>query len=121
MGKKKDNLDALRRDDPKDNNWEIPDTEKKDADIPDPAGEVSQPMAPDAEKAESVKFCQKEFSVFGRHFSDGGKLFINLIGTFVQKCCPEDLWKDNPVWHFSICDDHITVIFKDGRKQRINL
>ncbi len=37
----------------------------------------------------------------------------------LQKVDPE-IRKGNPVWHWALCDDHCTFIFRDGRKVTVS-
>ena len=32
-----------------------------------------------------------------------------------------EIRNNNPVWHWALCDDHCTFVFRDGRKVVINL
>ena len=38
-----------------------------------------------------------------------------MLEKYLQQVDPE-IRTDNPVWHWALCDDHCTFVFKDGRK-----
>ena len=42
-----------------------------------------------------------------------------MLEKYLQQVDPE-IRKDNPVWHWALCDDHCTFVFRDGRKAVIN-
>ena len=45
---------------------------------------------------------------------------LEQLALHLEKVDPE-VRKDNPVWHWALCDDHCTFIFKDGRKATIKI
>lgn len=44
---------------------------------------------------------------------------LEQLAGHLEKVDPE-IRKDNPVWHWALCDDHCTFIFRDGRKVTIS-
>ena len=103
MGKKKDNLNALRRDDPKDNNWEIEENAKSEyaALEPEPALIVPEEL--------------KE--ILSREGYSRSKMIVSAW----EKVSPE-IRTDNPVWKYSVKDGkHFVFVFRSGQKARVEL
>ncbi len=44
---------------------------------------------------------------------------LERLALHLDQVDPE-LRQNNPVWHWALCDDHTTFIFRDGRKVTIN-
>ena len=47
-------------------------------------------------------------------------LAVALLNIAKQKVDPE-ITAGNPIWHWSVSDDHCVFVFKDGRKVRVEL
>ena len=50
--------------------------------------------------------------------SVGAKAVGDMLLENVMKVEPE-IRENNPVWHWALCDDHCTFVFRDGRKVTI--
>ncbi len=44
---------------------------------------------------------------------------LEQLAGHLEKVEPE-IRKGNPVWHWALCDDHCTFIFRDGRKVTVS-
>lgn len=93
MGKKEKKTDALRRDDPKENNWEIP-SETEVSRQEDPGIEFMEPGLKMSIASQVV----------------GDVLIQNLMKVDAE------LRRGNPVWHWCLADDHCTFVFRNGQK-----
>lgn len=98
MGKKKENLEDLKRDDPKDNNWEIP-------------------PAPDPVPVKRPEFDLNSF----RHHGGCTTYLIDFMEAILTEKVDPAFWDGNPVDHWSVADDHVTYVFHDGRKHTVIL
>lgn len=49
-----------------------------------------------------------------------GLTIADALKAFLDQVDPE-LRTDNPVWHWALCDDHCTFVFRDGRKTVISI
>ena len=45
---------------------------------------------------------------------------LDQLAQHLFQVAPE-IRNNNPVWHWALCDDHCTFVFRDGRKVTINL
>lgn len=114
MGKmSKKNLEDLKRDDPKDNNWEIqPEAEKP---VCDPV-QVSEPVEPVPEEAVLKKALPAELAIF-----EGLPESIQQKAVDAWHKVDPALRHNNPVWKWSISDKDVVFIFQTGQKARISL
>ena len=90
MGKmSKKNLDELKRDDVKENNWEIEEegTRSKEQ-VCDPVPEKKELTAED------------------------------ILAAAITQVDPE-IRKDNPVWQYKIKEKEVVIVFRNGQKVRI--
>ena len=94
MGKKKENLEALRRDDPKENNWEIA--------KPEPKPEIKYP---------------EELSEVFAGIKDAA-LKQQLYNAWLK--VDPDIRKGNPLWIYSAKSGSTVLIFRSGQKVRIS-
>jgi len=99
---------------------------KKESRIPEPYQDVKDPDREKTENTEKeVSEPKKEVSDPGIQFAEPGlrmsvaeKMIGDVLLEALMKVDPE-IRKDNPVWHWSIADDHCTFIFRNGQKVRI--
>jgi hypothetical protein len=140
---KKKDLEALRRDDPKENNWEVEekadsvqDALPRDAGGQSPAGTVPEVEGGDSPvKGQSPDVALKQQDFGGIRFealkpiekveayADGESLLglpVALLNIAKTKVDPE-ITAGNPIWHWSISDDHCVFIFRNGQKVRVEL
>ena len=140
MGKKKIDLEALKRDDPKENNWELPEEEQ----VCDPV-QVSQPVAPvpETESQRQKRLVQEaadyassycgpnykpveapdELKEVFREITDGtveAEEMKRSIYLAWEKVDPE-IRNDNPVWQYKVKEKEVVIVFRSGQKVRIEL
>ena len=136
MGKmSKKNLEDLKRDDPSENNWEIPEEEQGtriEEQVCDPV-QISQPVDPVPE--EPVREITPDYNFGGvplevlesvaklEDYAGGSSLLAltQAIITIVQEKVDPTITNNNPVWHWCLADDHCTFVFRNGQKVRVEL
>ena len=92
---------------------------KKVSRIPEPYQDVKDPDREGTEKPETeVSGPGAEFTEPGLKFSPASKVIGDVLLENLMKVDPA-IRKDNPVWHWSIADDHCTFVFRNGQKVRI--
>jgi len=92
---------------------------KKESRIPEPYQDVKDPDREKTEKPETeVSDPSAEFTEPGLKISPASKPIGDVLLENLKKVDPE-IRKDNPVWHWSIADDHCTFVFRNGQKVRI--
>ena len=108
---KQKDLESLKREDVKENNWEMPDN----AEIPEKAA-VKDDFG-------GVRFDAMKAIAKIEDYAGGESLLglsVALIEIVKQKVDPE-ISANNPVWHWALADDHCTFVFRNGQKVRIEL
>ena len=140
MGKKKTDLESLRRDDVTENNWEVPEKERTEEQVCD-AVQIQEPIQQVPEKEEltvskgDIAKPRKDDDFGGMSYQrmkgivkleaySGGEsllgLAVAILGIIRAKVDPE-ITAGNPVEHWAVADDHCTFVFRDGRKVRVSL
>ena len=64
--------------------------------------------------AEAPATCNWELVTEFPGVKDGATVRESLDLAFQQ--LDQELKEGNPVWHWALCDDHCTFVFRDGRK-----
>lgn len=119
MGKKKENLDEMKRENPAENNWDIPDesnlTEEQEKQVQETAEKLVEDMRKDPELKEEV---------LGKHEEPKGKPLTldntireGLTAAWVH--VPDDIKENNEIIAWALRNDGATFVFKDGRKYRV--
>lgn len=86
----------------------------------------SQYAVPSTQQDESTQYAagstQQEAAAVAMPGTESyqGLTIVDALKAFLDQVDPE-LRTDNPVWHWALCDDHCTFVFRDGRKTVISI